>query len=82
MCYQKLRGAEEIQSEWLDPGVVDAKLSVDAGALYAGQDAQIGGKPCWIWDAQVRNNTGDDDGLGTEMFTLPYLYFTLFCLCT
>lgn len=57
MCYQKLRGAQEIQSEWLDPRVVDAKLSVNARALYAGQDAQIGGKPCWIWDAQVRNWT-------------------------
>lgn len=46
--YQELRGAQEIQSERLDPGVVDAKLSVDARTLYAGQDAQIGGKPCWI----------------------------------
>lgn len=24
----------------------------------------------------------DDDGLVTVMFTLPFLYFTLFCLCT
>lgn len=48
MDYQKLRGAQEIQSERLDPGVVDAKLSVNARALDAGQDAQIGGKPCWI----------------------------------
>lgn len=47
-CYQKLRGAQEIQSEWLDSGVMDAKLAVDARALDAGQDAQIGGKPCWI----------------------------------
>lgn len=54
MYYQKLRSAQEIQSQWLDPWVVDAKLSVDARALYAGQDAQIGRQPCWIWDAQVR----------------------------
>lgn len=57
MYYQKLRGAQEIESKWLDPRVVDAKLSVNTRALYAGQDAQIGGKPCWIWGAQVRNGT-------------------------
>lgn len=37
--YQKLRGAQQVESEWLDPGVVDTQLSVDARALYTGQDA-------------------------------------------
>lgn len=37
--YQELRGAEKVQSEGLDPGVVDAQLPVDTGALDAGEDA-------------------------------------------
>ncbi|TNN30906.1 hypothetical protein EYF80_058942 [Liparis tanakae] len=36
----ELRGAQQVQGEGLDPGVVDSQLSVDAGALDAGQDAQ------------------------------------------
>lgn len=40
--YQKLRGAQEVQSERLDPGVVNTQLSVDARALDTGQNAQIG----------------------------------------
>lgn len=42
VSYQELRGAQEVQSERLDPGVMNAQLSVDARALYTGEDAQIG----------------------------------------
>lgn len=37
--YQELRGAEKVQSEGLDPGVVDAQFPVDTRALDAGEDA-------------------------------------------
>lgn len=48
MTYQELRGAQQVKSERLDPGVVDAQFSVDARALDTSQDAQIGRQPCWI----------------------------------
>lgn len=37
--YQKLGGAQKVQGEGLDPGAVDAQLSVDARALNAGENA-------------------------------------------
>lgn len=37
--YQQLGGAEKVQGEGLDPGAVDAQLSVDARALNAGENA-------------------------------------------
>lgn len=37
--YQELGGAEKVQGEGLDPGVVDAQLPVDTRALDAGEDA-------------------------------------------
>lgn len=43
--YQQLRGAEDVQGEGLDTGVVHSQLPVDAGALNARQDAQVGGEP-------------------------------------
>lgn len=43
--YQQLRGAEDVQGEGLDTGVVHTQLPVDAGALNARQDAQVGGEP-------------------------------------
>lgn len=37
--YQKLGGTQKVQGEGLDPGAVDAQLSVDARALNAGENA-------------------------------------------
>lgn len=48
MIYQELRGAEYIQSQRLDPGVVDSQLPVDPRTLDAGENAQVGGQPCWV----------------------------------
>lgn len=53
VSYKKLRGAQQVQSERLDPRVMDSQLSVDAWALDTGQDAQIGRQPCWIWDIHI-----------------------------
>ena len=46
--YQELGGAEHVQRERLDPGVVDPQLPVDPRALDARQDAQVGGEPCGL----------------------------------
>lgn len=43
--YQQLGRAQDVQGERLHPGVVHAQLAVDARALDAGQDAQVGGEP-------------------------------------
>jgi len=48
-AYQQLRGAEDIQGEGLDAGVMHTQLPMDAGALDARQDAQVGGEPRGIW---------------------------------
>lgn len=47
--YQQLGGAEDIQGEGLDAGIMYAQLPMDAGALDARQDAQVGGKPGGIY---------------------------------
>ena len=48
--YQELGGAEHVQRERLDPGVVDPQLPVDPRALDAHQDAQVGGQPGGVWE--------------------------------
>lgn len=45
MIYQELGGAEHVQSEGLDPGVVDSELPVDPRTFNTGEDAQVGGQP-------------------------------------
>lgn len=44
-AYQQLRGAENIQSEGLDAGIMHTQLPMDARALDARQDAKVGGEP-------------------------------------
>lgn len=51
-AYQQLGGAEDVQGEGLDAGVMHAQLPVDAGALDARQDAQVGGEPRGVCRAQ------------------------------
>ena len=46
--YQELGGAEHVQGERLDPGVVDPQLPVDPRALDTRQDAQVGREPCGL----------------------------------
>ena len=48
--YQELGGAQHVQRERLDPGVVDPQLTVDPRALDAHQDAQVGGQPGGVWE--------------------------------
>ena len=42
---QQLAGADVVQGEGLDLGDVDAHLPVDAGALDADDDSEVGGEP-------------------------------------
>lgn len=44
-AYQQLGGAENIQSEGLDAGIMHTQLPMDPRALNARQDSQVGGKP-------------------------------------
>lgn len=63
--YQELWGAEHIQSERLDPGIVHAQLPVDPRAFDAGEDAQVGGEPCRVWEKQGERQSGalsEDEG--------------------
>lgn len=46
--HQELRSSQLVQLHGLDAGDVDPHLSVDAGALDAGQDPQVGGQPFGI----------------------------------
>ncbi len=48
--YQELWGAEYVQSEGLDPGVVDSQLPVDPRTFNTGEDAQVGGQPRRVWE--------------------------------
>lgn len=57
--YQELWGAEYIQSERLDPGIVDAQLPVDPRAFDAGEDAQVGGEPRRVWEKQGEQQSGE-----------------------
>lgn len=43
--HQKLGGTQEVQGERLYTGVAHAQLAVDAGALDAGEHAQVGAEP-------------------------------------
>lgn len=56
VIYQELWGAEYIQSERLDPGVVDSQLPVDPRTFNTGEDAQVGGQPRWVWEAEKARN--------------------------
>lgn len=49
IIYQELWGAEYIQSEGLDPGVVDSQLPVDPWTFNTGEDTQVGGQPRGVW---------------------------------
>lgn len=57
--YQELWSAEYIQSERLDPGIVDAQLPVDPRAFDAGEDAQVGGEPRRVWEKQGEQQSGE-----------------------
>lgn len=73
--YQELWGAEYIQSERLDPGIVDAQLPVDPRAFDAGEDAQVGGEPCRVWEKQVEQQSGqpmEDGGKRREEETVTH----------
>lgn len=48
--HQEFRSSQLVQLHGLDAGDVDPHLSVDAGALDAGQDPQVGGQPFGIWN--------------------------------
>lgn len=50
--YQELWGAEYVQSEGLDPGVVDSQLPVDPRTLNACEDAEVGGQPGRVWKGE------------------------------
>lgn len=52
VIYQELWGAEYVQSERLDPGVVDSQLPVDPRTFDAGEDAQVGGEPRRVWETE------------------------------
>lgn len=53
--YQELWGAEYIQSEGLDPGVVDSQLPVDPRTLNTCEDAQVGGQPGRVWKGEKKS---------------------------
>lgn len=46
--HQEFRSSQLVQLHGLDAGDVDPHLPVDAGALDAGQDPQVGGQPFGI----------------------------------
>lgn len=68
MIYQELWGAEYVQSEGLDPGVVDSQLPVDPRTFDAGKDAQIGGQPRWVWERE-KGGKMTHEGKEAEMNT-------------
>lgn len=47
--YQELWGSQDIQSERLDPGVMDAHLPVDPRTLNADEHTQVSGQPSGPW---------------------------------
>lgn len=62
VIYQELWGAEYVQSERLDPGVVDPQLPVDPRTFNAGEDAQVGGEPRRVWgkEEESQDQTGEE----------------------
>lgn len=69
MIYQELWGAEYIQGERLDPGVVDSQLPVDPWTFNAREDAQVGGQPRGVWERNenVKIGAGDRKSPGTVL---------------
>ena len=72
VTYQELWGAEDIQSEGLDPGVVDSQLSVDPWTFNTGQDAQVGGQPRRVWAKKKRKKERKESHYTTLITTILY----------
>lgn len=47
--YQQLWGAQQVQSEGLNPGVMDPQIPVNARTFDTRQNAKVGGQPGGFW---------------------------------